>query len=292
MVQLDPGNHDVRNQAQDRQINTAHHRNLGEDVVHVVGRIPAGADARNEAAILAHVIRGLIGIENDGNVKETEEDDAGHEQAVVERLAVLYALQRSGEPWDALHKGKLRHGLREGQNRGSEDDRDHAARVDFERHMGRLPAHYAADHDALGVLHRNPALAALHQDDKGNDGDHHGDQHDQRDGAPVVDGEHVLIDVGDGVGQPHYNTGEDDQRHAVADTALADLLTQPHDECRAGGEGNDGQENKTDAGVDHDALLHRLQTLRNPERLQNREDDGQVAGPLGDLAAAQFAFFL
>src|ERR1035438_8441906 len=90
MVQLDPGDHNVRNQAQDRQINTSHHRNLGEDVVHVIGRIPAGAYARNEAAILTHVVGRLIGIENDGNVKETEEDDAGHEQAVVERFAVLY----------------------------------------------------------------------------------------------------------------------------------------------------------------------------------------------------------
>src|ERR1019366_4050676 len=292
MVQLDPRDHNVRNQAKDRQINTAHHRNLGENVVHVIGRIAAGADARNEAAILAHVIRRLIGVENNRNVEETEEDDAGHEQAVVERFAVLDALQRSREPGDVLYPGNLRHGRREGQDRGSEDHRNHAAGVDFERHVGGLPAHHAAAHDALGVLHRNPALAALHQDDEGDHRNHHDDQHDQGDGAPVVDGENVLINVGDGVGQPHHDSREDDERHAVADAALADLLTQPHDESRAGGQRNDGQENKTDARVDHDALLHRLQTLRNPERLQNREDDGQVAGPLGDLAAAQFAFLL
>src|SRR5260370_2339037 len=93
MVQLDPGDHDVRNQAENRQINTAHHRNLGEDVVHVIGRIPAGADAGNEAAILAHVVRGLVRIENDGNVEEAEEDDTGHEQDVVDPVTVLYALQ-------------------------------------------------------------------------------------------------------------------------------------------------------------------------------------------------------
>src|ERR1017187_408398 len=39
-------------------------------------------------------------------------------------------------------------------------------------------------------------------------------------------------------------------------------------------------------------ILSVLQTLRDPEGLENREDDGQVAGPLRDLAAAQFAFLL
>ena len=292
VIQLDPGDHNVRNQAQDRQVNTSHHGNLGQDIVHVIGRIAAGTNARNETAVLTHVVGGLIGIENDGNVEETEENDARHEQAVVERFAVLDAFQRGREPADVLDPAHLRQGLREGQNRGSEDYRNHAAGVDFERHMGRLPAHHAAAHHALGVLHRNPALAALHQDDEGYHRDHHADQHDQRDGAPVVDGEHVLIDVGDGVGQPHHDAGENDQRHAVADASLANLLAQPHDERRAGGQRNDGQKNKTDARVDHDALLHRLQALRDAERLENREDDGQVASPLRDLAAAQFAFLL
>jgi hypothetical protein len=34
------------------------------------------------------------------------------------------------------------------------------------------------------------------------------------------------------------------------------------------------------------------QSLRDAERLDDGEGDGQVAGPLGDLAAAQFAFLL
>ena len=49
---------------------------------------------------------------------------------------------------------------------------------------------------------------------------------------------------------------------------------------------------KPKPGIDHDALLHRLQALRDAERLQDREDDRQVAGPLRDLAPPQFAFLL
>ena len=69
----------------------------------------------------------------------------------------------------------------------------------FERHVRGLSAHHAPAYHALGVLHRNAALAALHQDDEGHHRDHHRDQHDQRDGAPVVDREHVLVNVGDRV---------------------------------------------------------------------------------------------
>ena len=57
----------------------------------------------------------------------------------------------------------------------------------------------------------------------------------------------LLIDVADRVRQAHHDAGEDDQRHAVADAALGDLLTQPHDEGRAGGQREDGQQDEPDA---------------------------------------------
>ena len=117
-------------------------------------------------------------------------------------------------------------------------------------------------------------------------------QHDQVDRAPLVGDEHVPVDVLDGVRQPHHDSGEDDQRHAVADAALADLLAQPHDERRPGGQRKNRQHHEPEARVDDNALLHRHQALRDTERLQNRKDDGQVAGPLGDLAPPELAFLL
>src|ERR1019366_774734 len=45
-------------------------------------------------------------------------------------------------------------------------------------------------------------------------------------------------------------------------------------------------------GVDDDVVLHALQAHGDAERLGNAEADGQVAGPLGNFAAAEFALFL
>ena len=72
-------------------------------------------------------------------------------------------------------------------------------------------------------------------------------QDEQRDGVPFVGDEDVLIDAADGARQPHHDSGEDDERHAVADAAFADLLAQPHDEGRAGGQRDDGQQDEAEA---------------------------------------------
>jgi hypothetical protein len=52
-------------------------------------------------------------------------------------------------------------------------------------------------------------------------------------------------------GQADDDAGEDDQRDAVADAALGDLLAQPHDEHRAGGERQDDHQAEAPAGVEH-----------------------------------------
>ena len=45
-------------------------------------------------------------------------------------------------------------------------------------------------------------------------------------------------------GQADDDAGEDEQRHAVADAALGDLLTQPHDEGGAGSEREHAERNE------------------------------------------------
>ena len=57
-------------------------------------------------------------------------------------------------------------------------------------------------------------------------------------GAPGAGGG-LVVEVHDAARQADYDAGEDEQRHAVADAALGDLLAQPHDESGAGGQGND-----------------------------------------------------
>ena len=48
----------------------------------------------------------------------------------------------------------------------------------------------------------------------------------------------LVVELLDAAGQADDDTGEDEQRHTVADAALGDLFTQPHDEGGAGGQGD------------------------------------------------------
>jgi len=45
----------------------------------------------------------------------------------------------------------------------------------------------------------------------------------------------------------HHNAYEYDERHAISDSALANLLAKPHDEGRAGSQGQNGHEHKARA---------------------------------------------
>ena len=112
--------------------------------------------------------------------------------------------------------------------------------------------------------------------------------------APQARVASLLVEVFNAARQADDDAGEDEQAHAVADAALGDLLTQPHDEGGAGGEGDDAERDEGSAG-DGD---HRLagagagQREGDGEGLHDAQQDRDVAGPLGDLAAAEFAFLL
>ena len=104
----------------------------------------------------------------------------------------------------------------------------------------------------------------------------------------------LVVELLDAAGQADDDAGEDEQRHAVADAALGDLLAQPHDEGGAGGEGDDAHR---DEGVladgDHGLAGAGVgQREGDGEGLDDGEQDGDVARPLGDLAAADLAFLL
>ncbi len=96
-------------------------------------------------------------------------------------------------------------------------------------------------------------------------------------------------------GKADYDAYEDDQRHAVADAALADLLAEPHDEGRTSGQGEDGHQDEARTGMEYQRLATvalRLQGGGDGRRLNDAEHDRQIARVLRDLAAAEFAFFL
>ena len=75
--------------------------------------------------------------------------------------------------------------------------------------------------------------------------------------------------VRDSSNRPHqrarktgHDAGEDDQRRAVADAALRDLLAEPHQEHRAADQRDHRRDAEEQAGIDHDTAA----ALREPSR--------------------------
>ena len=181
---------------------------------------------------------------------------------------------------------------REVEQRRGEDDRDDAGLVDLERDVGRVAAeHLAADH-AAGVLHRDAALRLLDEDDAGDEdqADHHHDAEDD----PALGG----LDAPQGRREGRDDLGEDEDRHAVADAAVGDELTEPHDDRGARGHGDDHDQERRGAVVVQQVARAALEQgavareRHDAGRLQDREAERQVAGVLGDLRLAGLALLL
>ena len=82
---------------------------------------------------------------------------------------------------------------------------------------------------------------------------------------------------------------EDEDRDAVADPALRDLLAHPHEEHAADGERDDDQHHPAGVRLEDPLVLEEECVA---ERLRRRQDDGQVARVLVDLGGARLAFLL
>ena len=168
----------------------------------------------------------------------------------------------------------------------------------FRGDVGALALGHAAADDALGELHRDAALAQLDP--------HHRDEHADRDGHQH--GEHdELLALKDGVvavRETRDDGGEDQDGHPVGDTALADELTDPHEERSAGHQRGDDEECTRHERIEqHDigclrrgAEERRTVALAEDEgearTLEERDDDRDVARGLRDLALAHGAHLL
>ncbi len=135
---------------------------------------------------------------------------------------------------------------------------------------------------ALRVLDRDPPLALLDEDD----GDDHADRQQREEQLrgraavdPRPDRERRAVD----------DRREDDQRDAVSDPALRDLLAEPHQERRTGGEGDEDQHEPAEVRV-QDALPP--EQVGVAERLRGGEHDRQVPRVLVDLRVTGLALLL
>jgi hypothetical protein len=163
-----------------------------------------------------------------------------------------------------------------------------------QRKVGGLAAHHLASDDALGVLHRDTAFRALYKDDECNHCDHRDNEQDEGDGSegsPRVVAR-LLVEVLNAARQADNDAGEDEQRHAVSDAALGDLFAQPHDEGSTGGERDDAHGDELAARNSDHRRGRAGEGERDGEGLNDAQQDGDVTGPLSNLAAAEFAFLL
>ena len=184
------------------------------------------------------------------------------------------------------HVGKL-------QQRRGEDHGDHARHVDLQRNVGRRPAQHPASDHALGVLHRDAALRLLDVHDGRDDREDHQQDHDG-----VAHAVRAVPDRGDRTRERRRHRREDQQRHAVADAALGDALTHPHDENGAGGHGQHHGGDDVPRLVGHDRHVtageeRAVAGQRHVRgRLQGSEADRDVPGVLRQLGLAVGAFLL
>src|SRR6185437_7794430 len=296
MQQVNAEHLPFRQDADQRQIHAADKRQPGKDPINVIRRVPPRSNAGYEAAILSHVIGEFGGVENDAHVKKREEDDQSDVDHHVERLAKRDGV-RELLKYGRLGLIKQRERVGKRQQRTRKNWRNHAARIDAQRKVRHLAAHHLAPHHALRVLHRNAALPAFDKHDETHHHSHERDnkQRDQRRiGAPRLRTGHVP-QLGHTVRQPDHDPGENDERHPVADAAVADLFSEPHDE---GGAGRQRQNRHQDEArprvIDQRLISHGSLAQRNGdrERLKDAQNDRQIARVLRDLAAAQFAFVL
>src|SRR5213078_3282880 len=137
---------DLGQDAHRREIDGADHRDAGQHVIEIVGGVLARPDAGDEAAVFAQIIGGLGRVEDDRGVEEAEEHDEADIEEHVERRAMR---QITGDVADNAHRRaaarllKARDRRRQKQQRGGENRRDHARRVDLQRQMRRLAAGHA-----------------------------------------------------------------------------------------------------------------------------------------------------
>src|SRR5262249_6204211 len=245
----------------------------------------------NKPAIFAHVVGNFAGVKNNRNIEIGEENNADGVQQSVKRFSPAERSQQISKV--AAVAQAVAESLWQSKNRRKGGHRHHAARVNAQRKVRGLTAHDLAAYHALGVLHRDSTFAALDIHDESHHGNHESQQKSHQHGGysaprPVF----CLVNkIDNAARQPNHDSGEDQQRHPVADTAFRDLFAQPHDERAAGGQGQHGHHNEPHTGVD-DEIPTALQLPGNAARLHGAQNHRQIAGPLGNLLAAEFAFLL
>ena len=159
--------------------------------------------------------------------------------------------------------------------------------------MGGLATVHLAAHNALGVLDRDAALRIGHEHDEHDDCETDDDHQYSRNNARCAAAEQV-----DQRGNQRRATGNDaceqDDRNAVANAVLGDVLAQPHDQRSACGKGQDDRSSRQNAVVGQHAypVKTAAQHCVVGKCLQQAECNSNITGPGSNLLAAFLAAVL
>src|ERR1700679_47531 len=146
MIEVDSANQECRDDGDDDEVNSTDEGDAGEHIIDEVSGALAGADARNEATVLAHIVSDVVGTEDNGDVEVREEDDGADLKNFVprftrgdgaeDRTEERGVLQGVAEDVSAGEEQRRR------QDGAGEDDRHNATGVDLEGKEGGLATHH------------------------------------------------------------------------------------------------------------------------------------------------------
>ena len=133
------------------------------------------------------------------------------------------------------------------------------------------------------MLDRDAALAALDEDHEAGQDDHEAEEEGSPEQRELV-GADELVELGpSALGMPTMMPEKITSEMPLPMPALGDLLAEPHDESRAGGQRDHAHEAERQAGLEHrtGAELAVLEGDREQEALEEREPDGRRSGCTG-----------
>ena len=279
-----------RHNAHSAQINGADNCEANQGLVKKFGGFFTWSDTRDEPTVLLQVFCDIIGLKGDRRIKKAEKDDHTDEHDVVIHRS---RRERGGNLLDPVDLDERPDGCGKHHDRGGKNRWNNPRNIDLQRQVGGLTTiNPIADH-TLGVLDGDATLGGFHENDEPDDGEHQRDDNGDKDerefpGLDQLDG------VDDSCRHARNNTGEDNERYTITDTALRHLLTQPHDERRPGGQGQHRHQLELHSRIEHNRTArrtgHAFQARGDEETLHDGEQNGAVAGVLGYFTATRLPF--
>src|SRR3990167_7222129 len=142
---------------------------------------------------------------------------------------------------------------------------------------------------SLGIIHRNTTLPALDKHNK-SDNRHRKNSYQQQGQNIQLTLTRRLKRLAHSTRQPSHDPGKNQHRNTVTDTALSNLLPQPHHERGTTDKGGHCQDIEAHAVIEGDAL--RRQAHGHARGLNKRKKHRTITRVLTDLAPTRLTFFL